>query len=152
MASFVRLLCLGLLTGFAAPAFAMDDTPQNRAQEAGRYLEAVPPEGAAADMAKSIVQSLPEQQQQAFLAAMQKNMNAAGIKAAAQAGLVKVFTADELKALADFYSSPLAKSAMGKMGAYIPRSCRRLRRKSMRRPKRRRRKPASSCETGIVAL
>ncbi len=119
MASFVRLLCLGLLASFAGPAFAMDDTPQNRAQEAARYMEAVPPEGAATDMAKSIAQSLPEQQQQAFLAAMQKNMNAAGIKTAAQAGLVKVFTADELKALADFYGAPLAKSAMGKMGAYL---------------------------------
>ena len=50
---------------------------------------------------------------------MQKNINVAGIKTAAQAGLVKVFTADELKALADFYSAPLAKAAMAKMGAYM---------------------------------
>ena len=119
MASFVRLLCIGLLAGFAAPAFALDDTPQNRAQEANRYLEAVPAEGAASGMLKSIAQSLPEKQQQAFLASMQKNLNAAGIKAAAQAGLVKTFTADELKALADFYSSPLAKTAMGKMESYM---------------------------------
>src|SRR5208282_2434200 len=88
MAPFVRLLCLGLLTGFAAPAFALDDTPQNRAQEAARYMQAVPPEGATAGMAKSIAQSLPEPQQKAFLAAMEKNMNAEGIKSAAQAALV----------------------------------------------------------------
>ena len=118
MASFARLLCLGLIIG-SSPAFAIDDTPQNRAQEAARYLAAVPPEGAANDMAKNIVQSLPEKQQAAFLAAMQKNIDTAGIKTAAQAGLVKVFTADELKALADFYSAPLAKAAMAKMGAYM---------------------------------
>jgi hypothetical protein len=49
-------------------------------------------------MAKNIAQSLPEKQQAAFLAAMQKNINMVEIKTAAQAGLVKVFTADELKA------------------------------------------------------
>ena len=92
MASFARLLCLGLFIGSSIPAFAMDDTPQNRAQEAARYLQAVPPEGAANDMAKNIAQSLPEKQQAAFLAAMQKNIDTAGIKTAAQAGLVKVFT------------------------------------------------------------
>jgi hypothetical protein len=119
MASLARLLCLGLFIGSSIPAFAMEDTPQNRAQEAARYLQAVPPEGAANDMAKSISQSLPEKQQAAFLAAMQKNIDVAGIKTAAQAGLVKVFTADELKALADFYSAPLAKAAMAKMGTYM---------------------------------
>ena len=70
-------------------------------------------------MVRNIAQSLPEQQQKAFLAAMQKNIDAAGINTAAQAALVKVFTADELKALADFYSAPLSKSAMAKMGAYL---------------------------------
>ena len=122
----------------------MDDTPQNRAQEAARYLQAVPPEGAANDMAKNIAQSLPEKQQAAFLAAMQKNIDTAGIKTAAQAGLVKVFTADELKALADFYSAPLAKAAMAKMGAYMSEVVPAIEKKSMPRPKRRKRKPASS--------
>jgi hypothetical protein len=119
MVSFARLLCLGLFVACPFPAFAMDDTPQNRAQEAARYLQAVPPEDAAAGMVTNIAQSLPEQQQKAFAAAMQKNLNAAALKAAAQAGLVKVFSADELKALADFYGSPLGKSAMAKMGAYM---------------------------------
>ena len=32
--------------------------------------------------------------------------------------LVKHFTAEELKALADFYGSPVGKSAMSKMGDY----------------------------------
>jgi len=33
--------------------------------------------------------------------------------------MVKNFTADELKALADFYGSPVGKSAMKKFGAYM---------------------------------
>ncbi len=119
MACLARLLCIGLFIGFAAPAFALEDTPQNRAQEANRYLQAVPPEDISGEMVRNIAQSLPEQQQQAFSAAMQKNLNVTGINAAAQAALVKVFTADELKALADFYSAPATKAAMAKMGTYM---------------------------------
>ena len=119
MPSFVRLLCLGLFIGCTLPAFAMEDTPQNREQEANRYLQAVPPEAVAADIAKRMAASLPQEQQPAFLVAMQKDVNEAAIQAAAQAGLVKVFTADELHALADFYSQPVTKSAMAKMGTYM---------------------------------
>jgi hypothetical protein len=43
---------------------------------------------------------------------------AALIKAMADA-LVKHFTTEELKALADFYSSPVGKSAMQKFGGYM---------------------------------
>ncbi len=119
MPFFARLLCLGLFIGCSLPAFAMEDTPQNRATEANRYLQAVPPEGVAADIAKRMASSLPQEQQQPFLTAMHKDLNMATINAAAQAGLVKVFTADELHALADFYSAPLTKSAMAKMGTYM---------------------------------
>ena len=119
MPFFVRLICLGLFIGCTLPAFAMEDTPQNREQEANRYVQANPPEAVAADIAKRMAASLPQEQQAAFLAAMQKDVNQAAIKAAAQAGLEKVFTADELHALADFYSQPVTKSAMAKMGTYM---------------------------------
>jgi len=33
--------------------------------------------------------------------------------------MIKNFTADELKALADFYGSPVGKSAMAKFGNYM---------------------------------
>jgi hypothetical protein len=119
MSSFIRLLCLGLLTSLSAPALALDDTQPNREQEAARYLAAVPPEEIAAGMAQNMVESLPQEQQKGFVEAVKKNLNLAAVKAASQAGLVKVFTADELKSLADFYGSPLAKSATKKMGAYM---------------------------------
>jgi hypothetical protein len=120
MFSFVRLLfLLNLVIGCSAPALAMEDTPQNRAEEASRYLQAVPAEAVAADMARRMAASLPQAQQQPFMAAMQRDVNIAAINSAAQTALVKVFTADELKALADFYSAPLTKSAMAKMSAYM---------------------------------
>jgi hypothetical protein len=36
-----------------------------------------------------------------------------------QGALIKYFTADELASLADYYSTPLAKSATKKMGSYM---------------------------------
>ena len=114
MHSFVRLYL-----GCALPAFAIEDTPQNRAEQAARYLQAAPPEGIIADMARRVAAGLPQDRQQPFIAAMEKDANATAIREAAQAALVKVFTADELKGLADFYGSPLTKSAMSKMGAYM---------------------------------
>jgi hypothetical protein len=36
-----------------------------------------------------------------------------------KSAMIKHFSADELKALADFYSSPVGKSAMSKMGDYM---------------------------------
>lgn len=36
-----------------------------------------------------------------------------------KAAMARHFTANELEAMADFYSSPAGKSAMGKMGAYM---------------------------------
>lgn len=36
-----------------------------------------------------------------------------------RSAMIKNFTADELKALADFYGSAVGKSAMAKMGAYM---------------------------------
>ncbi len=119
MTSVLRFACAGLLLTAALPALAMEDTPQNRAQEASRYLLSVPPGMVVAGMAQRMASSMPPQQQQAFMAAMQRNVNMAGINATAQAGLVKVFTAGELRALADFYGSPLGKSATGKMSSYM---------------------------------
>ena len=41
------------------------------------------------------------------------------VEKAMKKSLIKHFTADELKALADFYGSPVGKSAMKKFGAYM---------------------------------
>jgi hypothetical protein len=41
------------------------------------------------------------------------------LERAAMASMVKVFTAEELNALADFFGSPVGKAAMGKFGVYM---------------------------------
>ena len=50
---------------------------------------------------------------------MTTQFDLAALTKASMDAMVKNFTTDELKALADFYGSPIGKSAMQKVGAYM---------------------------------
>jgi hypothetical protein len=54
-----------------------------------------------------------------FKATMNKNLDIAAVTKATYDAMVKFFNADELKALADFYGSPVGKSAMRKFPDYM---------------------------------
>ena len=114
-----RLPFLALLLPFSLPAFALEDTPQNREQQAVRYLQAVPPQSMMSDMSAKMAETLPEEQRDEFKALMTKYLDIGRVTAAIKAAMVKTFTADELNALADFYGSDVGKSAMAKMGTYM---------------------------------
>ncbi len=103
----------------AAPAFALEDTPENRLAEAQRYLAATPPQEMIADMADQMAKNIPAEKRQEFKNLMTKHLDLEAFSAAMISAMVKNFTADELSALADFYGSPLGKSAMKKFGAYM---------------------------------
>jgi hypothetical protein len=111
-------LALALLMPFSLPALALDDTPQNREAQADRYLEAIPPQGLIDNLLDQTADALPTADQDQFKALVAKHLNRAAIATAIRAAMVKIFSADELKALADFYGSPLGKSAMAKMPGY----------------------------------
>ena len=114
-----RLLLLALLLPFSLPAFALEDTPQNREQQADRYLEVVPPQSMMTDMSSKMAETLPEEQRDQFKALMTKHLDLGRVTAAIKAAMIKTFSADELQALADFYGSDVGKSAMAKMGTYM---------------------------------
>jgi hypothetical protein len=114
-----RLLLFVLLLPSSLPAFALDDTPQNREEQANRYLAAVPPQSMMSDMSAKMAETLPEEQRDQFKALMTKHLDLGRVTAAIKAAMIKTFTADELKALADFYGSDVGKSAMAKMGTYM---------------------------------
>lgn len=101
------------------PAYALDDTPANRAAQADYYLSAVPPQNVLNDMTEKLSATLPQDQRPVFKALMTKNLDINAVASLMRAAMIKNFTADELKALADFYGSPVGKSAMGKMGNYM---------------------------------
>ena len=100
-------------------AFAMPDTPENRAREAARYIQTTPPKDLLRDMAEKVSVQFPADQRDAFKAVLTKNLDIEALTAAMRGAMVKHFSADELSALADFYGSSIGKSAMSKFSAYM---------------------------------
>ena len=112
---------LGFLISLSltAPAFGLENTPGNRVLQADRYLAANPPEEIFAEIAEQIRITLPAEEQKPFIEMLTKHLNIDVLAEAMKNAMIKHFTADEICALADFYSMPGAKSAMRKMGIYM---------------------------------
>jgi hypothetical protein len=108
-----------LFTLSASVVFAAPDTPETRRKEAERYLQATPPKALFEDMADKMSANLPPDQRGAFKQMMTQQLDIAALTKAMIDSMVKHFTTEELKALADFYGSPVGKSAMQKFGAYM---------------------------------
>ena len=102
-----------------ALAFSAPDTPETRRKEAERYLQATPPKALFEDMADKMSANLPPEQRDQFKKLMTSQLDIAALTKAMIDSMVKHFTTEELKALADFYGSPVGKSAMQKFGVYM---------------------------------
>src|ERR1700742_2775762 len=102
-----------------ALTFGAPDTPEARRHEAERYLQATPPKALFEDMADKMSANLPADQRDQFKKLMTSQLDIAALTKAMIDSMVKHFTTEELKALADFYGSPVGKSAMQKFGAYM---------------------------------
>jgi hypothetical protein len=63
--------------------------------------------------------NIPADQRDQFKKLMTTQVDIAALSKAMTDAMVKNFTTEELKALADFYGSPVGKSAMQKFGAYM---------------------------------
>ncbi len=100
-------------------AFSATDTPETRRREAERYLQASPPKAIFEDVADKMAANVPADQREQFKRAMTTEVDIAALTKAMTDAMVKNFTTEELKALADFYGSPVGKSAMQKFGAYM---------------------------------
>ena len=115
-----KVIILLVLTLFAwSPVFSAVDTPETRRKEAERYLQVSPPKALFDDMADKMAANLPADQRDQFKKVMTTQVDIAALSKAMTDAMVKNFTTDELKALADFYGSPIGKSAMQKFGAYM---------------------------------
>ena len=95
------------------------DTPETRRREAERYLQVSPPKALLADMADKVAVNFPPDQREQFKRAMTTQLDISALTKAMTDAMVKDFTTDELKALADFYGSPVGKSAMQKFSTYM---------------------------------
>ena len=99
--------------------FSATDTPETRRKEAERYLQVSPPKALFEDMADKIAVNLPAEQRAQFKQMMTSQLDVAALTKAMTDSMVKHFTTEELKALADFYGTPVGKSAMRKFGDYM---------------------------------
>jgi hypothetical protein len=121
MAMQKQTFILTTLTLFISCGFSLSasDTPETRRHEAERYLQATPPKALFEDMADKMAANLPPDQRDQFKKLMTSQLDIAALTKAMIDSMVKHFTTEELKALADFYGSPVGKSAMQKFGAYM---------------------------------
>jgi hypothetical protein len=112
----ILVIVAALLT---LPAWALEDTKASREQEAVRYLNATPPNEMLENMADQMAKNLPPGQREDFKELMVKHLDIEALTKVIKESMVKNFTADELRALADFYGSSVGKSAMKKFGTYM---------------------------------
>src|SRR2546423_9457883 len=99
--------------------FSVNDTPETRRREAERYLQVSPPKALFEDMADKMAANLPPDQREQFKRVMTTQLDIAALTKAMMDAMVKTFTTDELKALADFYGSPGWKTSMQKFRPYM---------------------------------
>ena len=107
------------VTSTRAFAQSIADTPDNRRQQAQRYLQATPPKALFEDMGKKMAMNLPPAERDKFIQLFTSQLDIDALTKAMTDAIVKHFTAEEIKALADFYGSPVGKSAMSKFGDYM---------------------------------
>jgi hypothetical protein len=108
------LIFLSLVANFSS---ALEDTFENRKQEAKRYLMAQPfVEGIRC--ALEIYSSNQPPEERSDVTELIEHIDIAALETAALEILSKHFTADELKALADFYGSAPGKSGTFKLTAF----------------------------------
>jgi hypothetical protein len=117
----MKRLGVALLIALAlsATAFALEDTQENRSKQAERYLEVSPLSDMLKDAAEQVSMNFPPDQRENFKALLTQHLDIDSLTQSVKEIMVKHFTAEELKAMADFYGSRVGKSAMKKFGAYM---------------------------------
>ena len=119
---FNRVVINALLSLFSICCCAgvqAQDTTAARQDAVDRYLRAVPMEKMLEDTYAEMSKQLPQERRANFITSMRQKVRAETLEKMARAAMLKHFTADELNALADFYSSKHGASAMSKFGAYM---------------------------------
>lgn len=115
----MRAILFAVLLSCACPALAIEDTPENRYKQIERYMEVVPPREMLNDITKNLSRNYPPNQRYQFRTILMSHVNIDTLVKAMNESMAKHFTAAEIKALADFYSTDAGQSAMKKMGVYM---------------------------------
>lgn len=114
-----KLVLVMALILASSNAFALEDSPENRSLEAERYLTVISPRDSFQDAAQQMSKNFSPEKREQFVKAMTQYVDVEAVVKAYKEAMVKIYTADELAAMADFYGSAVGISAMKKSGAYM---------------------------------
>jgi hypothetical protein len=112
------LMAFAVVALVSAYAYAQEDSKADREKEADRYVAAMTVKETCLDTAEQMSKGMPMDRRQAFKDLFKKYIDIPAMEKAMKEAAIKNFTAGELKALADFFGSPVGKSAMKKMPKY----------------------------------
>ena len=115
--TFALLFSVISLSSLIAQGVA--DTPENRQRQAERYLQTMSPKALITDAAEKAAMNISPAERDKFKTILISEADVNSVAKAMTDSMVKHFSAEELKALADFYLSPVGKSAKSKFGAYM---------------------------------
>jgi hypothetical protein len=101
----LKVIVLIIIAMISAQAWAIDDTPQNRVEQAKRFVSSMPLKEMFIEATERNASHLPEDKRQTYKNAMMKHLDVSKLEKAFEKAAVKAMTADEIKALADFYSA-----------------------------------------------
>lgn len=116
--NYLALALLVVCTSFSSIVTAQD-SPELRAKAADRYLKSVPISAMLEDAFTSLAQQMPVDQREKFLKDIRSIVRVEFLETVSKEKMVKVFTAEELNAIATFYESKEGASAMKKFGVYM---------------------------------
>src|SRR5262245_47138661 len=108
-----------LVVAMLLPAVALADSEQERVAAARRYQQVAEMRATVEMALVEVANTMGAQERDAYLEHMRKTVRMDVLEKAAMDSMVKVFTAEEMNALADFYATPIGKSAMAKFGSYV---------------------------------
>lgn len=115
------LLGLAVLLLTPGPGLALQDTSMNRRDQANRYIAAMPVSTVLETSLVRVTSLMPPVHREPFFAYAKRNIDHNRLHALVFEALTTTFTAEELKAMADFFGSPVGQSVASKMGVYTQR-------------------------------
>jgi hypothetical protein len=114
----VFMFAIAVLDVFSLHVYA-EDSPELRVAATDRYLKVVPASKMVDDMLAEIAKQIPPERRDQFMGKIKLILRADTIERITRESMVKVFTSDEINALADFYGSKNGSSIMNKFGKYM---------------------------------
>jgi len=111
-------LALALVIEYPAQAQS-GDSQSDRVAAAQRLLKVQRMETMMNEMANAIANTLPPAERDTFRNMLMADLDVASLEAAATNAMVKIFTTQEIVAMATFYGSPEGQSIQRKMAPYM---------------------------------